>query len=687
MAQDLLIEIGTEELPPKALPALINSFADHVNKSLVELGLNPGQCRPFATPRRLALIIPQLDEQQADREEQKLGPAVAAAFDADGKPTKAAEGFARSNNTTVEALERVPGDKGERLAFSHVIRGRATQELLVDVIEQALAALPIPKRMRWGANRAEFVRPVKWVALVFGDNVIDAEILGVKAGDTSHGHRFHAPQPFTVNAGNYAEQLRENHVIADFAERRSIILDQIKAEAESLGGRLGDDIDELLDEVTALVEWPVALSGQFAADFLDVPAEALVSSMVEHQKYFHVLDSHGGLMPNFITVANIDSEQPHLVVMGNEKVIRPRLTDAAFFFETDKKTSLASRCESLKKIVFQQKLGTVYDKTCRISQLAGFIAEQIGADKTQAQRAGQLAKSDLVSEMVLEFTDLQGLMGYHYALNDGEDEAVAIAIRDQYFPAGNNERMPANAIGQALALADRIDTLVGIFAIGQQPTGNRDPFALRRATLGILRIILHAGLDLDLAELYRFALRQYENLPESAVEQALAYTMERFRALYQEKGYATEVYLAVAAKNLSRPLDFDRRADAVHRFSQQPEADELAAANKRVANILAKQAQHVNADVDPALLQEQAEKALHQALKDKTPVLKQAENDGDYTEALVLLAAMKPQIDAFFDQVMVMADDPALQQNRLALLGQLRQNFTRVADLSLLARK
>ena len=685
MIRDLLIEIGTEELPPKALPALIDSFARHVSDGLHALGLEFSTCQPFATPRRLALVITDLQTRQPDRSEQKLGPAVAAAFAADGKPSKAAEGFARSNNTTVEALDRVVTDKGERLAFTQLITGQPTQVLLPGVIDKALAELPVPKRMRWGASRAEFVRPVKWVTLVFGDEVIDTEILGIRSGAVSHGHRFHAPQAIAVNAGNYAESLRQAHVIADFAERRAEILQQIRAQAESLGGRLGDDIDDLLDEVTALVEWPVALSGQFEADFLAVPAEALISSMVEHQKYFYVLDSHGQLMPNFITVANIDSEQPHLVVMGNERVIRPRLTDAAFFFATDKKTSLEARRDALKTIVFQQQLGTVYDKTCRISRLAAEIAAQTGADAQLAERAGLLAKSDLVSEMVLEFTDLQGLMGYHYARNDGEADDVALAIRDQYFPAGNNDRMPETAIGRALALADRIDTLVGIFAIGQQPTGNRDPFALRRATLGIIRIILHAGMDLDLAQLYRSALQQYPGLPESAAEQALAYTMERFRALYQEKGYATEVYLAVAAKQLSRPLDFDRRAAAVHRFSQLAEAEALAAANKRVSNILAKQTVAADARIDPARLAEEAEKALFASLTANAGQLDASCNSGDYGTALGLLAGMKPQIDRFFDQVMVMVDDPALQHNRLALLAELRRQFTRVADLSLLA--
>ena len=687
MAHDLLIEIGCEELPPKDLLTLAEHLHNGITAALQSQALNFTTSRSFATPRRLAVIVQQLDEQQADREEEKLGPAVAAAFDKEGKPSKAAEGFARSNNTTVEQLAKVDTDKGERLAFRHTIKGRAAGELIPAMLEQALAALPIAKRMRWGESRAEFVRPVKWLVMMLDDQVVDASILGKQASNTSHGHRFHSPQAIEVNAATYEQQLHAHYVIADFSKRRELILEQIRTEAAALNGQLGENIDDLLNEVTALVEWPVALAGQFDQSFLQVPAEALISSMVEHQKYFHVLDKQGNLMPHFITVANIESTHPPHVIHGNERVIRPRLTDAAFFFETDKQTSLELRCEQLKSIVFQQKLGSLYDKSQRISKLAAEIAGQTGGDVTHAERAGLLAKADLVSEMVLEFADLQGLMGYHYALHDGEPEAVAEAIRDHYYPAGNNNRMPVNKPGLALALADRIDTLVGIFGIGQKPTGNKDPFALRRTALGIIRILLHADADLDLLSLYNFAAGQFAGLAADTVADALAYTMERFRAINHEKGYATEVYLAVAAKHISRPLDFARRSEAVHRFSQLPEAEALAAANKRVGNILAKQTLPQGLDVNTVLLQENAEKTLFTAMQALQSPLDQAASEGAYTKTLSLLAELKAPIDAFFDQVMVMVDNPDLQNNRLALLQQLHARFMQVADIALLAGK
>lgn len=685
MTHDLLIEIGTEELPPKALPALSNSFYQFITDGLNKLGIPFSTSESFASPRRLAVIVRGLEQQQPDRQEEKLGPAVAAAFDKEGKPSKAAEGFARSNNTTVDQLQRVATDKGERLAFRSLIKGQPVTQLIPALVNEALAALPIPKRMRWGSSRAEFVRPVKWVALVFGNDVINADILGVASGQYSQGHRFHAPERFTVNAANYQQALLEHYVVADFGERRAQILDKVQALAASENGTAIIP-PALLDEVTALVEWPVPLVCSFEERFLDVPQEALISTMQDNQKYFCLVDANGKLMPRFITVANLDSPQPHLVVMGNEKVVRPRLTDAAFFFETDKQQTLEQRRDALKSIVFQQQLGTVYDKTERISKLAAFIAGQTGSDASLAERAGQLAKSDLVTDMVLEFTELQGLMGYYYALNDGENPDVAQAIQDQYFPAGNNDRMPQNATGRALALADRIDTLIGIFGIGQQPTGNKDPFALRRAALGIIRIILSADLALDLKTLYQFAFAQYSGLANDTVQQALDYTIERFRAVYQEQGLATEVYLAVAAKNITSPRDFDQRVQAVHRFSQLPEAEALAAANKRVANILAKQDQVANA-VNQALLTDEAEKALCATLEVKQSLLQEALNNSDYTGFLSQLATLKPEVDAFFDTVMVMADDPALQKNRLALLAQLNKQFSSVADISLLASR
>lgn len=683
--QDLLIELGTEELPPKTLLDLRDSFINSITGSLNQLGLTYSEASSYASPRRLAIIIKQLDVQQADRKEQKLGPAVSAAFDKEGNASKAAEGFAKSNGTTVEQLARVASEKGERLAFISEVKGLATSELLADVINQALEQLPIAKRMRWGASRAEFVRPVQWLAVVFGKELVPCSVLGIKSGRYSRGHRFHAPEKFEVDAENYLSELEKHFVIASFEKRRELIKNKVNQLAEKHQGNAIMP-ESLLNEVTALVEWPVPLVCCFEKRFLDVPQEALISTMQDNQKYFCLVDKQGKLLPNFITVANIDSVQPSLVVLGNEKVVRPRLSDAAFFYEKDKQQSLEQRREALKAVVFQQKLGSIFDKTERISRLAGFIAEQVACNRADAERAGQLAKSDLLSEMVLEFTDLQGVMGYYYALHDGENQDVALAIRDHYFPAGNNDRMPENTLGKVLALADRIDTLIGIFGIGQQPTGTKDPFALRRATLGILRIILQAEFNLDLRQLYQFAFEQFEGLNADTVDQALSYTIERFRAIYHEQGLATEVYLAVAAKNISDPLDFDKRVHAVHQFSQLEAAQAVAAANKRISNILAKQGQ-VNTDIDSSLLQAEAEKALVLALAQKREQLEKHCQASNYTEFLTLLASLKSEIDAFFEQVMVMVDDEALRNNRLALLTQLHQQFALVADIAQLASK
>lgn len=683
--QDLLIELGTEELPPKTLVALRDSFYNSITSQLKELGLTYSKAQSYASPRRLAVIVDQLDIQQTDRTEQKLGPAVAAAFDKEGKPTKAAEGFAKSNGSTVAELAKVSTDKGERLAFIKEVAGAATKDLLADIINAALEQLPIAKRMRWGASRAEFVRPVQWLVVKLGQDTVSCTVLGIQSSEFSRGHRFHAPEKIEVDAANYLVELEKHYVIADFEQRRELIKNKVEQLAEKHQAKAVMPAD-LLDEVTALVEWPVPLLCCFEERFLEVPQEALISTMQDNQKYFCLVDKQGKLLPHFITVANVDSLQPSLVVMGNEKVVRPRLSDAAFFYEKDKQQSLEQRREALKTVVFQQKLGSVFDKTERISRLAGFIAEQIGCKREDAIRAGQLAKSDLLSEMVLEFTDLQGVMGYYYALNDGESQEVAVAIRDHYFPAGNNDRMPENLVGKALALADRADTLIGIFGIGQQPTGTKDPFALRRATLGILRIIISAELNLDLKTLYQFAFEQFQGLAEDTVEQALKYTIERFRAIYHEQGLATETYLAVAAKAVSNPLDFDKRVKAVHQFSQLAEAEAVAAANKRISNILAKQGENP-AKLDSSLLHEEAEKALVMALAQKREQLEQYSQAKQYTEFLTLLASLKPEVDAFFEQVMVMVDEPALRSNRLALLTQLHQQFTLIADISQLANK
>ena len=690
MAQDFLVELGTEELPPKALHKLMQAFAAGIEQGLKGAELAYGQVKAYAAPRRLAVAVSGLAEKQQDKQVEKLGPAVQAAFDKDGKPSKAAEGFARSNGVTVDQLSRKQTDKGERLAFVSEQKGAATETLLAGIVEKSLAQLPIPKRMRWGARREEFVRPVHWLLMLFGNQVVDAEVLGLKAGNSSRGHRFHCNRELEIHsAQDYVQQLRDpGYVIADFAERREIIRDQVTAEAHNVNGEAVID-DDLLDEVTALVEWPVALTGRFEERFLEVPAEALISSMKEHQKYFHVVDGDGQLLPFFITVANIESQDAAQVIHGNERVIRPRLADAAFFFETDKKTSLEARREKLKQVIFQQKLGTVYDKTERLAALAPQIAALTGADKGWAERAAKLCKSDLVTEMVFEFTDMQGIAGYYYAENDKEPLEVAKAMYEQYMPKFAGDELPKSNTGTVIALADRLDTLVGIFGIGQPPSGSRDPFALRRASLGVIRLLVEKQLDLDLRELLEKARDNYPRTAlgeyNSVVEETLNYILERFRARYEDQGIATEVFMAVAARKLSRPLDIDNRVHAVQAFSQLAEAEALAAANKRVSNILAKLDGPAPTAVDESLLQEDAEKALYAAVKDAQQQVQPLYDEARYTEGLAGLAGLRETVDSFFDHVMVMADDEQLRNNRLALLAQLRDLFLEVADISLLA--
>ncbi|WP_323846121.1 glycine--tRNA ligase subunit beta [Microbulbifer magnicolonia] len=689
MAQDFLVELGTEELPPKALHKLMDAFADGIAQGLKGAELEFGEVKAYAAPRRLAVAVSGLAEQQQDKQIEKLGPAVQAAFDKEGKPSKAAEGFARSNGVTFAQLSRVDTDKGERLAFVSEQKGAATETLLAGIVERSLAQLPIPKRMRWGARREEFVRPVHWLLMLFGNRVVEGEVLGLKAGNTSRGHRFHCDRELEIHSTHdYVQQLREpGYVIADFAERREVIREQVMAEANNVNGEAVID-DDLLDEVTALVEWPVALTGRFEERFLAVPAEALISSMKEHQKYFHVVDPDGQLLPFFITVSNIESQDPAQVIHGNERVIRPRLADAAFFFETDKKTSLAARREKLRQIVFQQHLGSVHDKTERVAALARAIAARLGANQDWAERAGLLCKSDLVTEMVFEFPDLQGIAGYYYAENDGEPLDVAKAMYEQYMPKFAGDELPQSETGTVIALADRLDTLVGIFGIGQPPSGSRDPFALRRASLGVIRILVEKRLDLDLRELLALARDNYPRTAlgeyNSVVEQTLHYILERFRARYEDQGVATEVFLSVAARKLSRPLDIDNRVHAVHAFSQLPEAEALAAANKRVSNILAKLESPVPHAVDEGLLQEDAEKALYAAVQVARAEVEPLYRDSMFAEGLAGLAGLRETVDSFFDHVMVMTDDEKLRDNRLALLAQLRALFLEVADISLL---
>ncbi|MYL23688.1 glycine--tRNA ligase subunit beta [Halomonas alkaliantarctica] len=684
MAVDtLLLELGAEELPPTALDALSDAFAAGIQRGLQEAEIPFESVEAFATPRRLAVRVSDLADKQPDREVEKRGPALAAAFK-EGQPTKAAEGFARSCGVGVDALIHLETDKGTWLGYREQQAGETIQALLPDILRKALAALPVPKNMRWGDSRVEFSRPVHWLVALYGSDVIAAEALGLEASRTTYGHRFHAPDPIQLtHADEYLSALEEAYVLAGRAQRLERIREQVLAEAEVQNATAVID-EDLLAEVSGLVEWPVALTGSFDERFLEVPAECLISSMKANQKYFHLLDENGNLMPLFITIANIESLDPEQVIQGNEKVIRPRLADAAFFYDTDRKQTLASRRPSLESVVFQQQLGTLADKAQRSEAVAVYIAEQIGGDVGNAQRATQLAKCDLVTEMVLEFPELQGIMGRYYAEQDGEPSEVATAIEEQYLPRFASDEIPHTATGKALALADRLDTLVGIFGIGQRPTGAKDPFALRRASIGVLNILIKGELDLDLRELLTRAADQHQGLPkaEGLVDEVLAYMLDRFRAWGQEEGISAEMYLAVRARPVTNPLDFARRLRAVKAFAQRDEAAALAAANKRVSNILTKQAHDGSTQVNADLLTEEAEKALFHALSTRRDSVAPLFAEGHYMEALDALATLREPVDNFFDQVMVMADDDAVRRNRLALLANLQALFLEVADIS-----
>lgn len=686
MLQDLLVEMGTEELPPKALPTLSAAFTDGIVKGLAEAGLQAQNITPYAAPRRLAVWVQGVAAQQADQIIEKRGPAMKGAFDAEGNPTKAALAFAASCGVAVADLGKLETDKGAWLVFRQQQAGQATAALFPAMVEKSLAALPIPKRMRWGSGTAEFVRPVHWIVMLADESVIDAEILGIKTGRESYGHRFHAPDAVSITSpATYAAQLQTAFVVADFAARRDTIRQQVQTTAASFGGTAVMP-EGLLDEVTALVEYPNAVAGKFEERFLDVPQEALISTMQDNQKYFALVDANGKLMPHFITIANIDSRDVARVAEGNERVIRPRFSDAEFFWTQDKKQTLASRREGLKTMVFQQKLGTLYDKSARVAQLAAYIAEQLGADAALAVRAAELGKCDLITNMVFEFTELQGIMGRYYANHDGEAAEVAAALDEQYMPRFAGDELPASKTGQILALAERLDTLAGIFGIGQKPTGAKDPFGLRRAALGVLRLLIEKQLPLDLADLLDKAA---DNLTaqlgsKPATHETLDYILERLRGYYQEQGIGAAVVEAVAALKPSQPLDFERRVKAVAAFRQLTAAESLAAANKRISNILKKVDGELPQTVNADLLQLPAEQALAQAVQAQQDKVLPLFASGDYEAALLSLAELREPVDQFFDEVMVMADDVALKNNRLALLNSLRGLFLRVADLSVL---
>ena len=684
--QNFLVEIGTEELPPKALKTLATSFADNVEAELNQAGLTFDKIEWFAAPRRLAVKVLNLATQQPSKEIEKRGPAVSAAFDAEGKPTKAAEGWARGCGITVEQAERIATDKGEWLVHRAKIEGQPTKNLLNDIVANALAKLPIPKPMRWADKTVQFIRPVHTVTMLLGDELIEGEILGVASARTIRGHRFLGEKEFEIqHADQYPQLLREKgSVVADFNERKAEILAKSQAKATALGG-MADIEESLLEEVTSLVEYPNVLAAKFEERFLAVPAEALVYTMKGDQKYFPIYDKDGKLLPHFIFVSNINPEDPTAIIEGNEKVVRPRLTDAEFFFKTDLKQKLVDRLPRLETVLFQQQLGTLKDKTDRIEQLAGEIAKQIGADEAKARRAGLLSKCDLMTNMVFEFTDTQGVMGMHYARHDGEDEEVAVALNEQYMPRFAGDELPKSLVASAVALADKFDTLTGIFGIGQAPKGSADPFALRRAALGALRIIVEKNLPLDLEDLVKKSAALFgDKLTNSnVVADVVDFMLGRFRAWYQDEGIAVDVIQAVLARRPTRPADFDARVRAVSHFRTLDSAEALAAANKRVSNILAK-ADAAIGEINLTACVEPAEKALAEAVLALRTEVQPLIAQGDYTAVLDKLANLRTPVDSFFDNVMVNAEDPALRQNRLAILNTLQGLFLQVADISVL---
>lgn len=678
---DFLFELGTEELPPAALLTLSDSLGKTLTSQLADAQLSFTKLQLFAAPRRLAVLINGLETQQPDRIIEKRGPSAKA-------PEQAAKGFAGSCGVSLDALSIEATDKGDYYVYRGTETGKATAQLLPDMLEKSLTALPIPKRMRWATSRIEFVRPVKWIVALIGSEVLPCTLLDVQSGRKTRGHRFHYPHDIELmNANDYATTLHDTgKVVADFTTRREMIRAQVLEQADVIGGTAVID-EDLLDEVCALNEWPVALAGRFEERFLAVPDQVLILSMKENQKYFHLVDAEDRLMPYFITISNIESKDPQQVISGNEKVIRPRLADAAFFFETDKKAPLINRLERLKTVVFQNELGTVADKSARIESTATQIATLIGGDTAFAARAAQLCKCDLLTDTVYEFTELQGLMGYHFALHDGEETEVAKALYEQYLPKFSGDELPATKTGIAIALADRLDTLVGLFAIKQPPTGSKDPFALRRAALGVLRIIVEHELSLDLKELLVIAAKNYTDLPalNTAADEVFEFMLERFRFWFDEEGISAEIYLSIHGLRPTQPLDFVRRAHAVAAFVNHESASALIAGNKRVANILSKLDDKPSTEIDTTLLSDDAEKALADALNGLSTDVAAMTLSGNYQDALQALADLRQPIDRFFEEVRVMADDEAVKRNRLAMLQQLNDLFGGIADISELA--
>jgi glycyl-tRNA synthetase beta chain len=682
---DLLFELGTEELPPKALKRLRDSLAEAFAAGLKQANLQHGKVESFATPRRLAVLIHDCVTCQADRETERRGPALQAAFDESGNPTKAAEGFARSCKTTVDQLERLKTDKGEWLSYHIKETGQPAETLLPEIATQALNKLPIPKRMRWGDSDAQFVRPAHWLVFLLGDKVVPCTLLDAEADRLTYGHRFHHPSAITIySPQDYVSVLHDlGHVIVDFKQRRNKIAESVENSAAALGGKA--DLDpELLDEVTALNEWPVPISASFEERFLQVPQEALVATMKSNQKYFPLFSANGQLMNHFITIANIDSPKPELIREGNERVIRPRLADAMFFWEQDGKRPLEDHLESLKQVVFQNQLGSMYDKSQRVANLAKTIAGKINGDPESAHRAGLLSRCDLMTNMVYEFPEMQGIMGRYQALRDGESNELAQALDEFYMPRFSGDQLPQTSTGIAISLAEKLDTLVGIFGIGQRPTGDKDPFALRRAALGALRIIREHSLTINLSELLNIITDSLsDRLTEKQVaEEVYQFMIERLKGIYTELGVSFDLFQSVADVSPQTLADFDRRIWAIQAFCKLPEAESLSAANKRIRNILKKSSDSLASQADPALFKDQAEYNLAQKLNELAPLAQPLFEQGEYAKGLQILAALKEPVDTFFDQVMVMTDDQSLRTNRLALLSQLESLFLSVADIT-----
>lgn len=687
--QNLVLELGCEELPPKSLIRLAQSLADSVQAGLSQAAVAFQQVEWLASPRRLALRISALHSHQPDQDIERRGPALQAAFGADGNPTPAALGFARSCGVEFAELQRLETDKGSWLVHRSRQTGKSLSELLPAILEQAIQALPIAKPMRWGSKRTQFIRPVHWLTLVYGADVLPLQLLDLTAGRITYGHRIHAPAAIELaHADDYQAQLRQAFVLVDFHERRAFIRAEIERLAAERQAEASID-DNLLSEVANLVEWPVALVGQFESRFLAVPKEALISTMQDNQKYFPLLSSSGELLPAFVFIANIASTNPSKVIDGNERVIRPRFSDAQFFFDDDRRNRLDSRLDALKRVVYQDKLGSLYDKSERLSILAGEIAARLGSDPAPARRAGLLAKCDLLTRMVYEFPEVQGIMGRYYAHHDQEDNRICQALAEQYLPAFAGDHLPSSDTGTALALAERLDQLAGIFALGQKPTGDKDPFALRRAAIGLLRILIEQQRNLSLTDLLALAIKQLPNglvKPEQLTalqDELFEFLLGRLRAFYADQGIETSVILAVLARKPQQPLDFARRLQAVVAFRNLAEAQSLAAANKRVGNLLDK-AGDVSFEVNTSRLTEPAEIELYQRVSELEQALAPLFAQGDYAQALSQLASLRTPVDQFFDAVMVLCDDLALRHNRLAILARLRALFLHIADISLL---